>query len=500
MSHDTLFLAQAARLARSLRLPGTPPGAADADLVAGELLAASSHLQGRTSSAARTAGWREAITAADPGLLQVLAYHPGDLVERLTPDLLNTSGWSTLVELYEAAFHLAAAEAAPGLAPYGRQVAITDLARIRWVLLSAPFTPPPVLDGDPPTALTIDPADRRRLEDGAGTDPRAGQRLLTLAQQARDDWAAVLDARDDHPHLAARLQNLETDLLHLASVSIRPSTAAHATGAPAAPHRERDARAVDRAVTGHLVRRHLLPRFAWGPSARTTWRLLGTPARAATLTAAAAMAASAILFVLAATTRHTWGFTAAAWAATAGYALVAAATVLDRAAAWPWLLRQPAGAAIGLVSLAAFAPDWWRGGPGETGRAVTAAAVIAATGIGYLYIEAANHGITGSHLARRPLGVGLLGLAHAFWTGLIGLRFLLPVFAENPDGKPGEPAPLSIACWFAQTGCQGQALPAGALLALAAAWSFAVGVFLQIIWDDQPATAPLAHVSWRRGG
>jgi hypothetical protein len=25
-------------------------------------------------------------------------------------------------------------------------------------------------------------------------------------------------------------------------------------------------------------------------------------------------------------------------------------------------------------------------------------------------------------------------------------------------------------------------------------------VFLQIIWDDQPVTAPLAHVSWHRKG
>jgi hypothetical protein len=35
------------------------------------------------------------------------------------------------------------------------------------------------------------------------------------------------------------------------------------------------------------------------------------------------------------------------------------------------------------------------------------------------------------------------------------------------------------------------------LLVLAAAWCLAVGVFSQILWDDRPITAPLAHLSWR---
>ena len=35
------------------------------------------------------------------------------------------------------------------------------------------------------------------------------------------------------------------------------------------------------------------------------------------------------------------------------------------------------------------------------------------------------------------------------------------------------------------------------VLALAAALCMAVGVFSQILWDDRPITAPLAHLSWR---
>jgi hypothetical protein len=33
----------------------------------------------------------------------------------------------------------------------------------------------------------------------------------------------------------------------------------------------------------------------------------------------------------------------------------------------------------------------------------------------------------------------------------------------------------------------------------ATAWCLAVGVLSQILWDDRPITAPLAHLSWRSG-
>jgi hypothetical protein len=40
---------------------------------------------------------------------------------------------------------------------------------------------------------------------------------------------------------------------------------------------------------------------------------------------------------------------------------------------------------------------------------------------------------------------------------------------------------------------------AAMVLVLATAWCLAVGVFSQILWDDRPITAPLAHLSWRSG-
>jgi hypothetical protein len=42
-------------------------------------------------------------------------------------------------------------------------------------------------------------------------------------------------------------------------------------------------------------------------------------------------------------------------------------------------------------------------------------------------------------------------------------------------------------------------LPGWLVLTVATTWSFAAGVVTQILWDDQPLTAPLAHLTWRTG-
>jgi hypothetical protein len=80
---------------------------------------------------------------------------------------------------------------------------------------------------------------------------------------------------------------------------------------------------------------------------------------------------------------------------------------------------------------------------------------------------------------------------------VIGVRFLLPVFAQKPYlsclwNTPGcgAPAAPGAPAWTA--------LPGWLVICVAASWSFAAGVFLQILWDDQPVTAPLSHVTWRR--
>ena len=106
---------------------------------------------------------------------------------------------------------------------------------------------------------------------------------------------------------------------------------------------------------------------------------------------------------------------------------------------------------------------------------------------GYLLIEVRNHGAAPWAAMRRALGVAVIGAAHAVLVSLIGLVAVAPAFASSA-GQFGE--------LWKQAGYG----HAGLLLALAAAWCLAVGAFSQILWEDRPITAALAHLSWRRGG
>jgi hypothetical protein len=102
--------------------------------------------------------------------------------------------------------------------------------------------------------------------------------------------------------------------------------------------------------------------------------------------------------------------------------------------------------------------------------------------------------VRGRPRAWRPLAVAGFGYLHALMVSVIGLRFLLPEFAPRPVSGP------QLSCWWQASGCGAAALPSWLLVLTAASWGFAAAVFLQIIWDDQPVTAPLAHVSWHRKG
>jgi hypothetical protein len=89
----------------------------------------------------------------------------------------------------------------------------------------------------------------------------------------------------------------------------------------------------------------------------------------------------------------------------------------------------------------------------------------------------------------------VFGYLHALMVSIVGLRFLLPAFAPH-----AATVPIRISCWMQASGCGSAALPAWLIVLAATSWSFAASVFLQIIWDDQPVTAPLAHVSWHSKG
>jgi hypothetical protein len=442
------------------------------------------HIIATVGSATRIAAWAKLFAdTGDAEIFEFFAYRPGDVIEVFAEHLEDKRRWSTLVEIYEAWCAVAAnggtgAPLTDGL-PHATRVGTAHLARTRWRLLSLPFTG----SGRPSDK------DLSRVDDDTG-------RLVALARQARDDFLAVLATIDDYPELAGRIGDVEADARDVAAVPVtqtrlglnRLDEKAGAEDRADPPGRE---------AARFTVTRLLLPRFAWGPVAGTVLRTTGRAARGLSALAVAAVLATVMLsLLLAPILTWSWAYTAAASTAAGVYILIAAATIADARAAWPWLLRQPASAAVGLLALAAFGPEWWYtgGANGHTVPVVLAAAGLAAAAFAYLYVEAAQHGLRGRRLAGRPALVGLSGIIHGLLVSLVGLRFLLPVFAAAPTGGP------SLSCWYAAHSCHGRALPAPLLIALAAAWSFAAGVFLQIVWDDQPVTAPLTHVRWRRGG
>ncbi|HET9895394.1 MAG TPA: hypothetical protein VFQ44_10710 [Streptosporangiaceae bacterium] len=436
---------------------------------------------GQGSSQDRVQRWRALIRAEDDlEVFRFFAFRPQDAVCLFGAEVPEVRRWSTLTEIYEACYALAtqsASENGPTGMPYSWRLGAAHLARTRWMLLSQPF------------AARARPLRRDvlRVNDERG-------RVTALAQQARGDWLAVLAAIDDYPQLAARIRDLEADAMSVAMLPVTESVAGLAPANELTPADHDDPVGVEAAR--FAATRLLLPRFAWTSPARIYLRLAGRSSLA--LTAAAGLAGvSAIVQVLA----GFWlawpdGYTSAAITAAGVYPLVAAAMAAEPSAAWPWLLRQPASAAVGLLALAAFGTTWWftAGATDDVARAVIVMAGLAAAALLYLYIEGIGHGVRGLALLRRPPWVTVIGLMHGLLVSLIGLRFLLPLFASSPAGGP----PLS--CWYSAASCHGKVLPVPLLLGLAATWSLAAGVFLQIIWDSEPVTATLAHVAWRRGG
>lgn len=316
--------------------------------------------------------------------------------------------------------------------------------------------------------------------------PRAWPLLVSRCREARREWQACLDTYQSHPVLAkAKPGELEREL---SALIFRHHHTRHFPDGPLglpAPTINETAplTAEDRAVIADVTDRHLLPRFAlravaslalFDDDRRLRWYRRITAAAVA-LTAAAAVGCGAALL-----------FTPAAILAAACYLLICAGIVAFPAE-WGsmWLLRMPAASAVGIIALAGLLPGGWVTAPP---RGLLAVGALAAVSLGYLLVEVRNHGVApGAALARSVL-VALAGAVHAALVSVIALDVVLPAFVSN-DGT----GKTLLAIWN-QPGYG----HAGMALALATAWCLAVGVFSQILWNDWPITATLAHLSWRR--
>jgi len=148
-----------------------------------------------------------------------------------------------------------------------------------------------------------------------------------------------------------------------------------------------------------------------------------------------------------------------------------------------WLLRMPAAAAVGVFALVTFLPGGWLKTPPGGWLAF---AVLIGVSFGYLLVELRNDGVARRSAVRRALAVTAIGAVHALMVAMIGLVIVAPAVAAGG-------AQLNARVWTNPGYAH-----AGVVIALAAAWCLAAGVFSQILWDDRPITAPLAHLSWRR--
>jgi len=307
----------------------------------------------------------------------------------------------------------------------------------------------------------------------------SGWNVLTgRCRKARQVWCRCLDAYQSYPYLAtASPAGLEQEIHALAfaergtplTVSVQPLSKAIPLTAE------------DAAILSGVTEQHLLPRFDLGPVAALA-RYAPDPAgryrRLAWAMATTAAGAAAVLCAI------FLQFTAAAAAAVACYTLMGAGAVaFGPAWAATWLLRLPAASAVGVLALVSFLPGGWLHTP-YAGWA--AAAVLALAAYGYLAVEVRNHEVTATAAFARAAVVAGIGTVHGLLVSLIGLVVVAPAFVSQGSSIG--------ALWRSHS--YGHA---GMMLLLATTWCLAVGVFSQILWDDRPITAPLAHMQWRSG-
>ncbi|RKS07013.1 hypothetical protein DFP74_2664 [Nocardiopsis sp. Huas11] len=383
-------------------------------------------------------------------------------------------------------------------------------ARSRFLALSYPFR---FRAGSPPDWGKDELTRQTELVFGRNS----GAELVRRANEARQAWAAYLDTYQSHPVLAeAASHDLEEEVAALAFRAGPRSgplvLSAHRLDEAVLP------RAEDVALVDHVLQEHLLPRFSMGAVLESLFlardhfrpRFWAFLAGAAVVCAVLTPVTVAVLWFapFADIGPYPW----AAVPAALTYLFIGVGVYLyGRQWAMPWLLRLPAASAVGLIVLVALHFDWWQG----EGPKWPAVLVLAAASLWYLSVEARNHGVgpvdtyrvdgdasrpqprwwttlwrsltvAGRWTAlRRALAVAFIGIAHALLVSVIGTMAILPAFSEEGSAL--------TTVW------SGPASDLWTPLFNATTWCLAAGVFSQILWDDQPITASLAHRRWKHG-
>lgn len=441
-------------------------------------------------------------------LVRAILHRPDHLLNRVLPDVLAPksarpeavdpfAAWSVFTVCVEALWDHVTGAGAPA-----HQHLEPLAARTRFLALSEPFRHH--RDSEDWSSWWAGKRIRSFFGEGDGR-----VHLVRKAREARDLWRSHLDRHQSLPLFDhAPPSAVEWEVRTLAFQDPVPEHCPFSGGplALSAPE-EQDGdgippklnrpapTAADQTVLGEAVEQHLLPRFAvvaswsavWGLYQRTQNRwalcmygLLGV-----------AMVAAVAAVCLALCTEWVT-FTCTLYAISFFYALIGVSTlVMGRVWAMPLMLRLPAAGAVGLIVLVAFHPTWWE----NVALGWWLPIVLGGSSFGYLLLEVRNHNpgtVNGNEgvrtylsLALRALAVAATGLVHALFTAVVGMVVVTTVFGENGGelrqvwegaSSEGDPTAILVAATF---------------------WCLAAGVFSQILWDDQPITAPLSHRRWR---
>jgi hypothetical protein len=423
-----------------------------------------------------------AVLFAPAGVLESLRASFGSPPESGGQGSRVADRWIVLCWIAEAAWHtVGAAELMtdPDFVAGDGELLRPVAARLRFLTLSEPMR----WRAQQPKAWWADELDLDFGDSGI-VDRVFGERSWNLLngrfRESRRAWLECLNGYESHPLLAqAKPKEIEAEICALVfrhPQGFAPLGVSRNPLAWSAP-----LTAEDLAVAGEVSEEHLLPRF----SLRAVIGLAFYDPKRWLRAARAVLGAAVVVAVLVVVALVAWlKIRDAVVAAVACYGLIAAGVVAF-GSRWAslWLLRLPAASAVGLVALIALLPEVVLRAP-HAGWA--ACVVLGGAAYAYLLVEARNHGVGPGTALLRSAGVALTGSVHALMVSLIGLVAVAPALSAHGS---------DLAALWRHPGYG----HAGMLLLLAASWCLAVGVFSQILWDDRPITAPLAHLRWRSG-
>lgn len=329
--------------------------------------------------------------------------------------------------------------------------------------------------------------------------------LAHYARQARQGWAQRLRTLGDHPLLfswpADQIElEIERLVLHWPLAAGLRTTLTSATGVDLThggrPHRlvlhpTANPSPVEEEFHLRQVSDLLLPRFLVDQAAtvldevtaeRVASQLSERVRQSIRITPQTLVTSGPLATVSAAATAVVLAGLGASWLAV-GLLLVIPAGVWSaliwlagRAAGFRALLRLPAGVLLGLVPFLGVGVEKWAGT--STSWPVVLFALPAA--LAYLWYEATSHGSPPKAALVRAVGVGTVGLAYALLVTGTVLAFVGPAFVDHSR------YPLELTS-------SSSLQP----LLVAGSGALTLGVFLQVLWDREPITAPLARLEYR---